>query len=240
FKAITFTVFLLLIPVATCTPAFIPVDCNDIYEKGYGNSGVYNIYPAGPVSPVQVYCDMDGKSEGTKWTVIQRRMDGTVNFYRGWEQYKAGFGQASGEYWLGLNIIHILTMRKNYELRVEMEDFAGAKVFAHYTSFSVGPEEEGYKLSFSGFVDGGAGNSLSEHNGQMFSTFDKDQDSHSSNCAKTFLGGWWYGECHSVNPNGMYLWGSSASAIGINWVSWKGYEYSLKAISMKIRPSKHD
>lgn len=234
-------VFLLLIPVATCTPAFVPVDCNDRYEKGYGLSGVYSIYPAGPVSPVHVYCDMDGQNEGAKWTVIQRRMDGTVNFYRGWEQYKAGFGQASGEYWLGLEIIQMLTTRKNYELRVDMEDFTGARVFAHYTSFSVGPEEEGYKLSLGGFVDGGAGNSLDEHNGQMFSTFDKDQDSAAgTNCAKTYYGAWWYSSCHSVNANGMYLWGSSNRAMGINWVSWKGYEYSLKAIAMKIRPSKQD
>lgn len=145
-----------------------------------------------------------------------------------------------------------------------MEDFTGAKAFVHYTSFSVGPEEEGYKLSFSGFIDGGAGEfvpsthglllqyqlhnnnlfslfsgtSLSEHNGQRFSTFDKDQDTYASNCAKTYLGGWWYGECHSVNPNGIYLWGSSTYGIGINWVSWKGYEYSLKYIAMKIKPSK--
>lgn len=34
--------------------------------------------------------------------VFQRRMDGTVNFYRGWEQYKNGFGHAAGEYWLGM------------------------------------------------------------------------------------------------------------------------------------------
>ncbi|KAK7940469.1 hypothetical protein WMY93_003795 [Mugilogobius chulae] len=232
---------LLLIPVAACSPAFIPVDCSDRYDKGYGRSGIYTIYPAGPVSPVQVFCDMDEASEGTKWTVIQRRQDGTVHFYRGWDQYKAGFGQASGEYWLGLETIRMLTTRKNYELRVDMEDFNGAKVFAHYKSFSVGPEDEGYKLSVSGFVDGGAGDSLSGHNGFSFSTFDKDQDSgRDINCAKTYLGAWWYEQCHYANPNGVYLWGSSTHGLGINWFSWKGYEYSLKAITMKIRPDQGD
>ncbi|KAJ0057893.1 hypothetical protein NL108_003035, partial [Boleophthalmus pectinirostris] len=88
--------------------------------------------------------------------VIQRRKDGTVNFYRGWDQYNTGFGQASGEYWLGLETIHTLITRKNFELRVDMEDFTGAKVFAHYQSFSIGSEQEGYKLNLSGFVDGGA------------------------------------------------------------------------------------
>ncbi|XP_071241403.1 microfibril-associated glycoprotein 4-like isoform X2 [Salvelinus alpinus] len=168
--------------------------------------------------------------------VIQKRKDGTVNFYRGWDQYRSGFGQASGEYWLGLENIHLLTQRKKYELRVDLEDFEGAKVHVQYSSFSVDSEHEGYKLHFSGFKDGGAGKSMDEHNGQKFSTFDKDQDTHVSNCAKSYLGGWWYGECHSVNANGVYLWGDSIYGIGINWVTWKGYKYSLKAIAMKIRP----
>lgn len=57
----------------------------------------------------------------------------------------------------GLETIHLLTLRKPYELRLEMEDFEGTKVYVHYSSFSVGPEAEGYKLSVSGFKDGGAG-----------------------------------------------------------------------------------
>ena len=38
-----------------------------------------------------------------------------------------------------------------------MEDFDGAKVFAEYSSFNVAPEKDGYRLTFSGFKDGGAG-----------------------------------------------------------------------------------
>ncbi|XP_038592520.1 kinesin-like protein KIF20B [Micropterus salmoides] len=81
-------------------PLVLPLDCSDIYNNDNSRpSGVYTIYPIGATSAVQVYCDMD--SPGGRWTVFQRRMDGTVNFYRGWDQYKLGFGSAAGEYWLG-------------------------------------------------------------------------------------------------------------------------------------------
>ncbi|CAL8286565.1 unnamed protein product [Boreogadus saida] len=91
--------------VPSGTPESLPVDCSDLYNDGFGNSGVYTIFPAGPTSPVQVFCEMGSMDapDSNKWTVIQRRTDGTINFYRGWEQYKTGFGQASSEYWLGEN-----------------------------------------------------------------------------------------------------------------------------------------
>ncbi|XP_078100880.1 microfibril-associated glycoprotein 4-like [Sander vitreus] len=231
-------VLVLLAPLLTsCHLLVLPVDCSDIYNNDNSRpSGVYTIYPIGATSAVQVYCDMG--SEGGRWTVFQRRMDGTVNFYRGWDQYKAGFGIAAGEYWLGLESLYHLTLRKKYELLVDMEDFEGNKVFARYSSFSIDPESYGYKLHVSGFTDGGAGDALSYHNGQMFSTFDEDQDSYSGNCARSNLGAFWYNSCHNTNPNGVYRWGadSTLSAVGVEWATWKGYDYSLKTISMKIRP----
>ncbi|XP_038591634.1 microfibril-associated glycoprotein 4-like [Micropterus salmoides] len=231
-------VFLLLAPLLTsCQHFFQPVDCSDIYKQDKSlPSGVYTIYPLGERSAVQVYCDMT--TEGGRWTVFQRRMDGTVNFYRGWDQYMLGFGSAAGEHWLGLENIYQLTKHRKYELLVDMEDFEGKKVFARYSSFSIASECHGFKLSVSGFINGGAGDSLTYHNGQKFSTFDKDQDSSSSNCARSYLGAFWYNNCHYTNPNGVYRWGadSTLSTIGVEWYHWKGYDYSLKAISMKIRP----
>ncbi|XP_063072888.1 microfibril-associated glycoprotein 4-like [Engraulis encrasicolus] len=146
---------------------FQPLDCADIYNNGQEESGVYRIFPEGPDSGRYVYCDMD--TEGGGWIVFQRRMDGTVNFYRGWEEYKNGFGHAAGEYWLGLETMHLLTLKKKYELRVDMEDFDGVKVFANYSSFAISPdtlngEEDGYKLQIDGFGDGGAGEFYLSHN----------------------------------------------------------------------------
>ncbi|KAJ8398880.1 hypothetical protein AAFF_G00417880, partial [Aldrovandia affinis] len=227
----------LLIPAGSY-PLFQPLDCADIYNHGSQASGVYPVYPGGATLPFYVYCDME--TEGGKWTVLQRRMDGTVNFFRGWDQYKRGFGSAAGEYWLGLETIHLMMLKKNYELRVDVEDFEGASAYAKYASFSISPmvinaELDGYTLHISGFTDGGAGDSLSYNNGAKFTTFDRDHDNYSGNCAVLQGGGFWHDACTNANPNGVYAWGTSVG-IGVFWWHWKSHIYSLKAISMKMRP----
>ncbi|XP_023155749.2 microfibril-associated glycoprotein 4-like [Amphiprion ocellaris] len=136
----------------------------------------------------------------------------------------------------GLEKMHLLTQSKNYELRVDMEDFEGQKVFAAYASFSVGPESEGYKLNLGSFLNGAAGDSLTYHNGRRFTTTDKDQDSSDSNCARSAYGAFWYGVCFEANPNGIYAWGPSPHAAGVQWKTFKGFDYSLKTMTMKIRP----
>ena len=81
------------------------------------------------------------------------------------------------------------------------------------------------------------GNDMSWLNSRHFSTKDRDQDIDSnSNCAEIFKGGWWYANCHSANPNGLYLGGATDQyATGIVWNLWRGLHYSLKKMEIKIR-----
>ncbi|KAK0065288.1 BpsFReD1, partial [Biomphalaria pfeifferi] len=47
-----------------------------------------------------VMCDT--KTDGGGWIIIQRRINGKVNFYRGWKEYRDGFGDYNiGEFHLG-------------------------------------------------------------------------------------------------------------------------------------------
>ncbi|XP_062866437.1 microfibril-associated glycoprotein 4-like [Trichomycterus rosablanca] len=230
----------LLVHSAPVRP-FLPLDCEDLYNNGSVHNDVYTIYPAGAEKPVQVFCDM-GCTEGgghveERWTVIQRRVDGNLNFNRPWQQYKDGFGDASGEYWLGLENIFIMTYRERYELRVDMEDFEQGTAYAQYTSFYIDPESQSYTLHISGYINGGAGDPLSAVNAVIFSTPER---SPYGQCADTYLGGFWY-TCWPTtglaNPNGLYKWVNvpgSTPNIGVLWGSWKP-GYSLKKMAMKIR-----
>ena len=70
-------------------------------------------------------CFVIKKTAGGGWTVFQKRLDGSVNFFRGWTEYKNGFGHLKGEYWLGLDKIHRLTKAQRNKLRVDLEDTKG-------------------------------------------------------------------------------------------------------------------
>lgn len=47
---------------------------------------MYLVKPENANRLMQVWCDQRHDPGG--WTVIQRRVDGSVNFFRNWETYK--------------------------------------------------------------------------------------------------------------------------------------------------------
>ena len=179
-----------------------------------------------------VYCDMS--TDGGGWTVFQRRQDGSVDFYRGWNDYKSGFGQLTTEFWLGNDRIHRLTAARPSTLRVELEDWNGVRVYAKYGKFKVGDEQAKYRLEV-GSYSGTAGDSIKGHNNMAFSTKDRDNDISSSNCAASWTGAWWYENCHSSNLNGKYL-GRKSDNRGARWSGFRS-SLSLKFTEMKLRPS---
>ena len=183
---------------------------------GYNNnnynvksSGVYTIANFCEVkcSNTRVYCDTS--SGGGGWTVIQRRHDGSVEFYaRDWVEYEDGFGDLNGEFWIGLRSMHCLTSQGNWELRIDYQLQNGTKSYLHYNKFAIGSAEDQYPLNISGFDSIGLtdpfdnGHSLNE---MKFSSRDRDNDLSYGDCG-TSLGGWWHRKCGQIYLNRPYTY----------------------------------
>uniref|UniRef100_A0A5F4WE03 Angiopoietin like 1 n=1 Tax=Callithrix jacchus TaxID=9483 RepID=A0A5F4WE03_CALJA len=211
-------------------------DCQQAKEAGHSVSGIYMIKPENSNGPMQLWCENSLDPGG--WTVIQKRIDGSVNFFRNWENYKKGFGNIDGEYWLGLENIYMLSNQDNYKLLIELEDWSDKKVYAEYSSFRLEPENEFYRLRL-GTYQGNAGDSMMWHNGKQFTTLDRDKDMYAGNCAHFHKGGWWYNACAHSNLNGVWYRGGhyrSKHQDGIFWAEYRGGSYSLRAVQMMIKP----
>ena len=168
--------------------------------------------------------------------MFQRRQDGSVDFYRGWNDYKSGFGQLTAEFWLGNDKIHRLTAARPSTLRVELEDWNGVRVYAKYGKFKIGDEQKKYRLEV-GSYSGTAGDSLAHHE-MAFTTKDRDNDiDYSRNCAVVCTGAWWYNNCHNSNLNGKYLGNKQKNkhdGRAARWLYFRG-SLSLKFTEMKLR-----
>ena len=169
--------------------------------------------------------------------MFQRRQDGSVDFYRGWYDYKAGFGQLTAEFWLGNDKIHRLTASRPSSLRVELGDWNGGKAYAKYGKFKIGDEQAQYRLEV-GLYSGTAGDSLKARgNYSSFSTKDRDNDEADSfDCAASYTGAWWYKDCLYSNLNGKYLGEGKSGGGATVWFGFRGW-LSLKFTEMKLRPS---
>ena len=165
------------------------------------------------------------ETDGGGWTVFQRRMDGSVDFYRNWTDYVHGFGNTSGEYWLGLSKIHRLANGSvSTQLRVDMRDKNGNSAYASYSTFYIGGSTSDYTLHVSGY-SGTAGDSLAYHNLMKFTTKDNDNDQWSGNCAIGDNSAWWYNKCDDSELNGPFN----------THMGWVTFGHPLSFSEMKLR-----
>lgn len=139
--------------------------------------------------------------------------------------------------------------------------------FAQYSHFKIHSEADYYKLEIDGY-EGNAGDSLNDpwygSNNSPFSTYNRDNDRSSLNCASmlkvsiqqmhcigynnindcfSFIlsylsqGGWWWKSC-GRGLNGLYLHDPQdlTARQGIVWFRWRGWDYTLKRAQMMIKP----
>ncbi|XP_071790631.1 uncharacterized protein [Asterias amurensis] len=209
-------------PSTTTNPVY--VDCQDLFDAGHNKSGVYNITPSQYPDGLEVYCHMNTNNR-KGWIVFQRRVDGAVSFIRSWAEYRDGFGDKEGSFWLGNEILRRLTEpvagEQGWQMRVPITTNDGSHWSGVYDDFRV--DGENYTLHVGAFTADPQyhlGDCLSSYpggeppsNGQPFTTHDQDNDAEPDlNCADELKGGWWFNRCtetgwgvgpHS-NLNGEY------------------------------------
>ncbi|XP_053189177.1 angiopoietin-2a isoform X2 [Scomber japonicus] len=212
------------------------MDCAAVFKSGNTQSGVYTLTLPNTTLEVKAFCDME--TEGGGWTVLQKRFDGGVDFHRTWQEFKKGFGEASGEFWLGNEFVSRLTSRQSYKLRIMLGDWEGNSGFSQYDQFSLDGEAQNYRIHLKGFSGTAGKISSIGQPGSDFSTKDADNDKCVCKCSQLTTGGWWFDACGPSNLNGMYYQqGQNSNRFnGIKWYYWKGSGYSLKTTMMMIRP----
>ena len=179
-------------------------------------SGVYKLNK-GTFNTADVYCDM--KTTGGGWIVIQRNRNGSlVDFNKNWIDYEKGFGDLSTEFWYGLEATHCFLQRGQWEMRMDYQFNNGSWTYVYYKYFHVANAKRNYLLTVREFTGMGI-NDFAHSNKTHFRTPDRDTD---GSCAARNKSGWWYKNCHTINPNAQ-------PPVIIN-------DQSVRFIEMKIRP----
>ena len=204
-----------------CTASMVTIEsCCDL--KTFLASGVYRISKGTFDKAAVTYCDM--VTDGGGWIVIQRnKKNSAVNFNRPWVDYEKGFGDLNTEFWYGLEELHCLTQRGQWEMRVDFQKTDNTWSYLRFTQFSVGSANDEYPLTVGGYSGSISSSYAMYFNGMKFSTPDNDNDKcgGSCNCAASRKSGWWYNSCDyiRINLQPPYVYG-----------------YDLFFAEMKIRP----
>ncbi|KAK6187411.1 hypothetical protein SNE40_005448 [Patella caerulea] len=185
-------------------------DCSDGYQKSVAPlKGILSfIQPKVNGAVLEVVCTFK-KTGGV--TDISRRdvRCKEIDFNKTWNEYSTGFGNANGNYWLGLeNIFNILQNHNRFKLTVGLM-FNGfdKQLWCYYDDFNISSADYNYAISLGKLPACGSGNSLTKVNFSIndrpFSTYDRDFSN--NDCPVRFNSGWWYLDdpvCSRANVNG--------------------------------------
>eukprot|EP00092_Neocalanus_flemingeri_P013055 GFUD01014069.1.p1 GENE.GFUD01014069.1~~GFUD01014069.1.p1 ORF type:complete len:303 (+),score=112.10 GFUD01014069.1:87-911(+) len=183
--------------------------------------------------------DEQKNSSGPQWIGIQRRgqFGNPTNFFaRSMDEYKIGFGNMTGEFWLGLDELARLTKDGKWEMQVDLVDYAGKTYTGIYHKFRVGAGPR-YELEVGEYDSSKSTMGFDvfrENNKMAFSTKDVDQDTKSGDCSNKYgQGGWWYSACYDININGQNTGNAKVDNKGM--AVYPGQNVMMKETEMKMK-----
>ena len=222
-----------------------PKDCYDLkcYRVSKAKDGPHTIYPDTPdltETGLNVSCDQE--TDGGGWIMYQRRLDGTVNFTRTFEEYKRHFGQHGDnmtELWLGNeNVYQVLQSygTTECELRIEVDAWDEETCWLVASNFRIGDEYRNYTLDWDNVISShpDTESNWDLHKLLSFRTFEDEN----KDCVREYRGGWWYSgqdQCVKVYLNGRYV--NEAVTTWNSIMIFNFRSLSLKRSRMMLRPT---
>lgn len=86
-----------------------------------------------------VYCDKD-------WVVTIRRTDASIDMNRNWAEYRDGFGDLNGQFWMGLELHHQLTYSGDYEMIIGITSWNGNYYELKYSAWRIQDEASSFTV----------------------------------------------------------------------------------------------
>ncbi len=190
---------------------------------------------------------------GGGWTVLQRRINGSVSFNRTWADYKRALVTLKASSGLAM-IKSTCSPNQGHDPAHWAWRFEGTRGYAKYEQFYVSNEFLNYRLSLSGY------SGLLEMLCSLANTSTMIRSSslhrtRTTTCTlqgtveRTTDRGWWFDACMSANLNGkFYKTKYKGKRDGIFWGTWHNltseyyltnYRQTFKNVKMMIRPKNY-
>ena len=224
-----------------------PKDCYDLkcYMVSKAKDGHHTIYP-GTTQPTSLQVSCDQETDGGGWIMYQRRVDGTVNFTKNWEEYKYMFGDHGDnttELWLGNeNVYQVLQSNGNteWELRIEADAFDGTSCWLVASDFRMNNETLRYSMDWDNVSASKPGimADWNYHKLIPFTTLDNNLRQYGKRRVDKCKGGWWYVNYITIFLNGEYSNQSvktCMAGMGITIYHFK-HDVALERSRMMFRP----
>ena len=151
--------------------------------------------------------------------LLVQRNNGSNFFNRSWAQFKVGFGDPSGNYWLGNDLLSQLTVNNRYKLKFDLQSRNTRNWYwAEYGTFIVWAETYSYMMWVSGYSGNGGvyADSFGSMNGAVFTTYDRDNERVPGVNGGGF---WYYYQCNLCRVNGFH---HNSTSGYFEWLSLSG------------------